>query len=84
MILNIVRIFKRRVVQEPCVDTIRAKASSLTKLGEEIDEDLIVRTKAYIEALRRGDYDFVDLGTCDGGGFTIAARQGGRKGLGLI
>lgn len=47
------------------------------------NEDLRLNTKAYIAALRRGDYDFVDLGTCDGGGFTIAARQGGRKGLGF-
>ncbi len=47
------------------------------------DHDLHLRAESFIEALRRGEYDFIDLGTCDGGGFEIAARQGARKGLGF-
>lgn len=79
MVLGLSRLF----------ETKRSKAlaeplSTVTSgLASEPNQELHERTKRYIEALRRGNYDFVDLGTCDGGGFIIAERQGGRKGLGF-
>ena len=49
----------------------------------EPDEDLKSATSAYLQRLRRGEYDFLDLGTNDGGGFEIAKKLGGRNGLGF-
>ena len=47
------------------------------------DERIIRTTPLFLRRLRENYYDFVDLGTCDGGGFAMAARQGGKRGLGF-
>ena len=36
-----------------------------------------------LAGLRRGEYDWLDLGTNDGGGFRIGERLGGRQGVGI-
>lgn len=45
--------------------------------------DLKVDTANYLQKLAAGYYDFVDLGTLDGGGFKIGELQGGQRGLGF-
>ncbi len=79
MVFGLNRLFKARGSQA----SAQPRPAKASGFASDADQDLHGRTKTFIEALRRGDYDFVDLGTCDGGGFTIAERQGGRKGLGF-
>lgn len=52
-------------------------------LPDDPDVDLKSETRDHLARLARGDYDFLDLGTLDGGGFGIAELQGGRRGLGF-
>ncbi len=82
MVMRLSTLFKTKMAERPSAgdkDVLSSDGNGLASANE----DLRFKTEGYIAALRRGAYDFVDLGTCDGGGFTIAARQGGRKGLGF-
>lgn len=84
MVMRLSTLFKKKLAEPPLVEREGAQSSNENGLAiPSADEDLRFKTEGYIAALRQGEYDFVDLGTCDGGGFTIAARQGGRKGLGF-
>ena len=56
---------------------------AVTVLAEDHDADLKQKSSDFLRKLDAGYYDFLDLGTCDGGGFTIAEKQGGRRGLGF-
>lgn len=49
----------------------------------EIPAELHASNARFLERLRAGAYDFIDLGTNHGGGFEIGKRQGGRNGLGF-
>ena len=48
-----------------------------------VPETLLRSNARYLDQLERGAYDFLDLGSNHGGGFTIGERQGGRRGLGF-
>jgi hypothetical protein len=45
--------------------------------------DLLHSNARILEGLRGGIYDFIDLGTNQGGGFKIAEKLGGRRGAGF-
>ena len=48
-----------------------------------LDPRIVDTTSLFLDRLYQNYYDFIDLGTCDGGGFEIAKCQGGRRGLGF-
>jgi hypothetical protein len=52
-------------------------------VDETIIQRLSVSNDRLLERCRQGNYDFFDLGTCDGGGFVVGTEMGGRAGLGF-
>ncbi len=46
-------------------------------------EEVRASTTLYLRRLMNDYYDFIDIGTCEGGGFEIARLQGGKRGLGF-
>ncbi len=49
----------------------------------DVTPKLLESNARILDGLRAGRYDFLDLGTNQGGGFKIAERLGGRKGAGF-
>ena len=51
--------------------------------NEIITQRLLTSNNLLLERWHQGYYDFLDLGTCDGGGFIAGHQLGGHAGLGF-
>lgn len=54
-----------------------------TWLPASASEAIRASTTVFLRRLLDDYYDFIDIGTCEGGGFDIARLQGGQRGLGF-
>ena len=64
-------------------EDLRASRDAVEPPSPVLDARIVETTRLFLQRLSQGSYDFVDLGTCEGGGFEIAARLGGKRGLGF-